>query len=93
MSVRTQTDPDDLKKRLRRIEGQVRGVAKMIDEDRNCREVVQQLTAIRSAVQQVSLLVVRGYAVDCLLPTPGAKSPAESLENLDSLIDVLSKTT
>jgi CsoR family transcriptional regulator, copper-sensing transcriptional repressor len=90
MSVRSQSDPEDLKKRLRRIEGQVRGVAKMIDDDRDCREVIQQLTAIRSAVQQVSLLVVRGYAADCLLTTPPGKDPADSL---DSLIDVLSKTT
>ena len=90
MSAWSQSDPDDLKKRLHRIEGQVRGVAKMIDDDRDCREVVQQLTAIRSAVQQVSLLVVRAYAADCLLSPPGGKGP---VDNLDSLIDVLSKTT
>jgi DNA-binding FrmR family transcriptional regulator len=90
MSVRTESNPEELKKRLHRIEGQVRGVAKMIEDDRDCREVVQQLTAIRSAVQQVSLLVVRAYAADCLLSLPAGKDPAE---NLDGLIDVLSKTT
>jgi DNA-binding FrmR family transcriptional regulator len=90
MSVPTDSRPEELKKRLHRIEGQVRGVAKMIDDDRDCHEVVQQLTAIRSAVQQVSLLVVRAYAADCLLSTPGGKDP---MDNLDSLIDVLSKTT
>jgi DNA-binding FrmR family transcriptional regulator len=90
MSVRSQSNPEELKKRLHRIEGQVRGVAKMIDDDRDCREVVQQLTAIRSAVQQVSLLVVRAYAADCLLTTPSGKDP---VDNLDGLIDVLSKTT
>ncbi len=90
MSVWSQSNPEELKKRLHRIEGQVRGVAKMIDDDRDCREVVQQLTAIRSAVQQVSLLVVRAYAADCLLTTPGGKDP---VGNLDDLIDVLSNTT
>jgi CsoR family transcriptional regulator, copper-sensing transcriptional repressor len=90
MSVRVDSNPEELKKRLHRIEGQVRGVAKMIEDDRDCREVVQQLTAIRSAVQQVSLLVVRNYAADCLLSTPPGKDP---VDNLDSLIDVLSKTT
>ena len=90
MSVRTESNPEELKKRLNRIEGQVRGVAKMIEDARDCREVVQQLTAIRAAVQQVSLLVVRAYAADCLLSTPGGRDPAE---NLDNLIDVLSKTT
>jgi CsoR family transcriptional regulator, copper-sensing transcriptional repressor len=90
MSIRTESNPEELKKRLHRIEGQVRGVAKMIEDDRDCREVVQQLTAIRSAVQQVSLLVVRAYAADCLLSTPPGKDP---VDNLDGLIDVLSKTT
>jgi DNA-binding FrmR family transcriptional regulator len=90
MSAWSQSDPEELKKRLHRIEGQVRGVAKMIDADRDCREVVQQLTAIRSAVQQVSLLVVRAYAADCMLTTPAGKDP---MDNLDGLIDVLSKTT
>jgi CsoR family transcriptional regulator, copper-sensing transcriptional repressor len=90
MSTLTESNPEELKKRLHRIEGQVRGVAKMIEDDRDCKEVVQQLTAIRSAVQQVSLLVVRAYAADCLLSPAGGKDP---VENLDGLIDVLSKTT
>ena len=90
MPVRNSATPDELQKRLNRIEGQVRGVAKMIEDERDCREIVQQLTAIRSAVQQVSLLVVRAYAADCLLPPPSGKKPEEML---DGLIDVLSKTT
>ena len=90
MSARSGATPEDLQKRLNRIEGQVRGVAKMIEAERDCREIVQQLTAIRSALQQVSLLVVRDYAADCLL-TPAAGK--DSAEKLDSLIDVLSKTT
>jgi CsoR family transcriptional regulator, copper-sensing transcriptional repressor len=90
MSTLAESNPEELKKRLHRIEGQVRGVAKMIEDDRDCKEVVQQLTAIRSAVQQVSLLVVRAYAADCMISAPGGKDPAE---NLDGLIDVLSKTT
>ena len=40
---------EDILKRLRRIEGQVRGVARMVEEDRDCREVIQQLAAIRAA--------------------------------------------
>ena len=90
MPIRSGVTPEELKKRLSRIEGQVRGVAKMIDADRDCREIVQQLTAIRAAVQQVSLLLVRDYAADCLLPGPTVKDPEAAL---DGLIDVLSKTT
>lgn len=88
MPVSAKASKDDLSKRLRRIEGQVRGVAKMVDEDRNCREIIQQLAAIRSATNQVSQLVARSYASQCL---------CEPLEDDDretmvaDLIDVLSK--
>jgi DNA-binding FrmR family transcriptional regulator len=56
----------DLINRLRRIEGQVRGVQRMIEEERDCREVLQQLMAVRSAVHQTSLRLVRHFAAECL---------------------------
>ena len=80
---------EDLKKRLRRIEGQVRGVARMVDEDRDCHELVQQLAAIRAATQQVSLLIARSYASRCL-STPIEGDDHEAV--VDDLISVLSKT-
>lgn len=56
----------DLIGRLRRIEGQTRGVARMIEEGRECQDILQQLAAIRAAVQQVSIQVMRSYALECL---------------------------
>ena len=50
---------EEVLKRLRRIEGQVRGVARMVEDGRDCREVLQQLSAIRSAANQVSRLLAR----------------------------------
>ncbi len=62
----------DLTVRLKRIEGQVRGVQRMIDEERECTDILQQMTAIRSAVHQASLVLARAYASRCLLsPTRG----------------------
>jgi len=78
----------DLLKRLRRLEGQVRGVQKMLDEERDCREILQQLAAIRSAAHQASLLVVREHAAACLFKSGEAASPQEVL---DSLVSVLEK--
>ncbi|MCL4562410.1 MAG: metal-sensitive transcriptional regulator [Chloroflexi bacterium] len=57
----------DLDKRLKRIEGQLRGVQKMLAEDRDCREIVQQLIAIRAAVQSANGMVIREYMRECLL--------------------------
>ncbi len=52
--------------RLRWIEGQARGVARMIEEGRDCQEVLQQLAAIRAAIQQASIQVMRFYALECI---------------------------
>jgi CsoR family transcriptional regulator, copper-sensing transcriptional repressor len=78
---------EDLKRRLRRIEGQARGVAKMVDDDRSCQEIIQQLAAIRAATHQVGLLVARSYASKCL------SEPLEGDHDalVDDLMDVLSK--
>ena len=56
----------DLTDRLKRIEGQVRGVQRMVEEGRDCRAILNQLTAVRAAAYQVSLLLVRDYATQCL---------------------------
>ena len=78
----------DLVKRLKRLEGQVRGVQRMLEEDRDCREIVQQLAAIRSATHQASLVVIREHAAACLFKSGEQASPQEVL---DSLIGVLEK--
>jgi DNA-binding FrmR family transcriptional regulator len=77
---------EELQKRLARIAGQVRGVQRMLDEGRDCQAILQQLAAIRAAVQQASLLLVRSYAAECLA------RPDESPEELaDNLIGALSQ--
>jgi len=78
----------DLLKRLRRIEGQVRGVARMVEDDRDCREVLQQLSAIRAAANQVSLLMARTYACQCLTDNQEA---GDTQALVDDLIQVISR--
>ncbi|MGR6835557.1 metal-sensitive transcriptional regulator [Syntrophomonas erecta] len=52
--------------RLRRIEGQVRGIQRMIEDEANCGEVLNQIAAIRSAINQVGIIVFENHAQDCL---------------------------
>lgn len=89
MQVKNEATKEELKKRLRRVEGQVRGVEKMLEDNRDCHEVMQQLAAIKAAVHQASLLVVRAYASQCLLEVHEGESQQEIIEDL---INVLSKT-
>jgi DNA-binding FrmR family transcriptional regulator len=71
----------ELNARLRRIEGQVRGVQRMVEEERDCPDILQQMTAIRSAVHQASLLLARAY-LSCVVEEAGAHSNEELLDRL-----------
>jgi DNA-binding FrmR family transcriptional regulator len=79
-----------LQKRLRRIEGQVRGVQKMLDEERDCHEIIQQLAAIRSAVQGASMIFMKQYASDCLMNVDQSDQATRSML-VDDLIGLLGK--
>ena len=57
---------DDLQKRLRRIEGQVRGLQQMIADERDCRETVTQIAAANKALEQVGFLLVSAGLTWCL---------------------------
>jgi DNA-binding FrmR family transcriptional regulator len=56
----------DLQRRLRKVEGQVRGVHQMITENRDCREVVTQIAAANKALEQVGFLLVSAGLTWCL---------------------------
>ncbi len=57
---------DDIKRRLRRVEGQVRGVLNMMEEGKNCKDVVSQLSAVRSAVDKTMALIVAVNLEQCI---------------------------
>jgi len=56
----------DLLKRLRKIEGQARGIQRMIEEDRSCRDILCQLAALRAAVNRAGLKMMGAMMADCL---------------------------
>ncbi|EJL29537.1 metal-sensitive transcriptional regulator [Brevibacillus sp. BC25] len=58
---------DDIKRRLRRIQGQVGGVLKMMDEQKNCKDVVAQLSAVRNASDKAIAQIVAENLQRCLL--------------------------
>jgi DNA-binding FrmR family transcriptional regulator len=74
---------DQLQKRLARIEGQVRGVSKMVDEDRYCIDVLTQINAVRAALDKVALGVLDDHARHCLLGHGGGPTdPDEQVHEL-----------
>jgi DNA-binding FrmR family transcriptional regulator len=78
----------EMVKRLKRIEGQTRGVQKMVEEDRSCAEILHQLTAINEAVHSVSRMLAEQYAVECMQTT---STRGKSRAAIATMIDVLSR--
>ncbi|TFE23536.1 metal-sensitive transcriptional regulator [Cohnella luojiensis] len=63
---------DDLKKRLRRLEGQVRGVLRLMEERKNCKDVITQLSAVRSAADKAIATIVAENLEQCIIEEQAA---------------------
>ena len=66
-TIRTETLKKDLTIRLNRIEGQVRGLNRQVEEDAYCDDILNQITAVRAALQSVSRLVLENHLKNCLV--------------------------
>ena len=84
-------DKQAIIRRLNRIEGQVRGVSKMIDEDRYCIDVLQQIQAIKSAISKVEDAVLKDHAATCVENAIASGDAADQRKKFAELIDVLGK--
>ena len=73
---------DQLLKRLRRVEGQVRGVQGMVEEDRYCIDVLTQISAIQAALDKVALGLLDEHARHCVMGAEGQ----EQLDRTDELM-------
>lgn len=81
---------DDLVKRLRRIEGQVRGVEAMVADDRYCIDVLTQISAVTKALQSVSLLLLDEHLGHCLVQAVAAGGE-EADEKLKEASDAIAR--
>lgn len=59
-------EKEQLLARLRKIEGQARGIQRMVEEDRYCVDILQQLTALTSATEEVALILLQGHIQGCV---------------------------
>ncbi len=67
-------DDQEVLRRLRKIEGQVKGLQRMVEEGRDCEQVLTQVLAARAALDQVALKMVKTHIGDCLLNLPPDKA-------------------
>ncbi|MGD8473405.1 MAG: metal-sensitive transcriptional regulator [Anaerolineae bacterium] len=80
--------------RMRRIEGQARGVQRMISEDRDCLEILNQLASLRSAAYGASVELTGHYAIQCVRDASGTGTSADPPldEAVRGLVEVLLRT-
>ena len=81
-------DKDRLMKRLARVEGQVRGVAKMVDEERYCIDVLTQISAVQAALDKVALGLLDEHARHCVI---GAQDQALRDERTEELLAAVAR--
>lgn len=74
--------------RLKKIEGQVKGIQRMVEEDKCCGDIMIQISAVRSAINKVGGIMIDGYIKECLITSMRNN---DSDEKLDELIDTIVK--
>jgi DNA-binding FrmR family transcriptional regulator len=79
-------------KRLKRIEGQVRGLARMVDEDRYCIDIVTQISAVRAALRRVEEEVLRDHVAHCVEGAIASGNRADQRQKIAELMDVLGRS-
>ena len=80
-----------IRKRLRRIEGQVRGIARMVDEDRYCIDIVTQLGAIRAALRGVEEEILRDHVAHCVEHAITSGDKEDQRRKIAELMDVMAR--
>lgn len=78
-------------RRLHRIEGQVRGVARMIDEERYCIDVLQQVQAIKAALARVEDGILKDHSASCVEAAIQSGSESDQRQKFGELVDLFAR--
>lgn len=84
-------DKQDKLNRLKRIEGQVRGVAQMVADDRYCIDVLHQVQAIKAALAKVESAILKDHAACCVSEAIASGDAGQQREKFSELVDLFEK--
>jgi DNA-binding FrmR family transcriptional regulator len=76
-----------LLRRLRRIEGQVRGIARMVEEDKYCVDILDQISAVRAALDKVGLHLMSDHIRGCVADAVATDQGSEKVEELVGVVE------
>lgn len=78
-------------KRLSRVEGQVRGISRMIEEERYCIDILHQMQAIKSALARVEDAILKDHSATCVESAIASGDPDEQRKKFGELVELMSK--
>ena len=84
-------DKDALIKRLHRIEGQVRGVERMVQQDRHCTDILTQIAAARTALEQVGSKLLEGHVTHCVADAIASGDEKDAITKTAELLDAVQR--
>ncbi|MCM2674948.1 metal-sensing transcriptional repressor [Alkalicoccobacillus plakortidis] len=88
---RTTMSKEQLTNRLKRIEGQVRGIQKMVEDDRYCVDILTQISAINAAMKKVSLQLLEDHSKHCVADAIKEGNGDQAIEELMSVVERFTK--
>ncbi len=80
---------DQVQARLKRIEGQIRGVQRMVDEDRYCIDVLTQVGAVKAALDAVALLLLQNHTEHCVVEAIQGGDGSQKVRELNEAVERL----
>ena len=81
-----------IQKRLNRIEGQVRGLSRMVEEDRYCIDIVTQISAVRAALRRAEEEILRDHVSHCVEHAIASGNKTDQRKKISEIIDVLGRS-
>lgn len=92
MNNEIQIDKVDIVNRLKKIEGQVKGIQKMVEEEKCCNDVMVQISAIRSAINRVGGLMMDKYIKECINNSiHNVKNEEQAEQSIEEMIETIVK--
>ena len=84
---------DDALHRLKNVEGHIRGIQKMIEEDKYCIDVIRQIHAAQAALNKVSTMILEGHLNSCLISAVRGDDPDDRERVLQEISDIFEAAT
>ncbi len=85
------SDRDELLSRLRKIEGQIRGIQRMVEDDTYCVDILTQISAVVAGMEKVGLKLLRDHMRGCVADAIKAKGPGDVDKKVDEVVKVVER--